>query len=249
MDTGTRKRSASVLPAVATLLLHVALIGVVVTGLGNKSQPKPDTPPKPIEVALLQAPTPPAPLPVTAEPAPTVSPAPPPSPPPEKPPEKRRPDPKPRVERKPAPKPLPPPREVPRTQAPDVTFDARPTPSSSSAVTTPPAPPPPPAPVAAATPVARTPVSIPARYAASNRKPEYPRMSRQMEEEGTVVLRVFVQADGSAGTVEIRTSSGFPLLDQSARNAVQSWRFEPATSDGKPVGEWFLIPIPFKLQN
>jgi protein TonB len=92
-------------------------------------------------------------------------------------------------------------------------------------------------------------VSIPARYAASNRKPEYPRMSRQMEEEGTVVLRVFVQADGSAGTVEIRTSSGFPLLDQSARNAVQSWRFEPATSDGKPVGEWFLIPIPFKLQN
>lgn len=64
-----------------------------------------------------------------------------------------------------------------------------------------------------------------------------------------MVLRVLVRADGTAGVVEIRTSSGSALLDQSARNAVQTWRFNPATNDGKPVDEWFLIPIPFKLQN
>jgi protein TonB len=63
------------------------------------------------------------------------------------------------------------------------------------------------------------------------------------------VLRVFVKADGTASQIEIKSSSGYPLLDQSAKTAVQSWRFNPATSDGKPVADWFLIPIPFKLQN
>jgi len=234
-------------------MLHGALIGVVISGVGSKPRPKPDTPPKPLEVALLQAPTPPAPLPVataTPEPPPPAPPVPAPVvPPPVKPPEKRRPEPKPHAARQHPPKPLPPLREAPPTQTPEVAFDAKPTPSNTTAVTAPPAPAAPSAPPAPPPPPARTPVSISARYAASNRKPEYPRVSRQMEEEGTVVLRVFVQADGRAGTVEVRTSSGFPLLDQSAKSAVQSWRFEPATSDGKPVGEWFLIPIPFKLQN
>jgi protein TonB len=30
---------------------------------------------------------------------------------------------------------------------------------------------------------------------------------------------------------------------------VQSWRFNPATSDGKPIAEWYQVSIPFKLQN
>ncbi|RJF97849.1 energy transducer TonB [Noviherbaspirillum saxi] len=231
-------RSASVIPAIAALLLHTALIGIVLPGLTGKK--KPDTPPKPMEVALLE-PTPPAPLPVAPAPPPPPEPLPePPAQPPVKPP----PEPRPRIERKQTPKPVPKETPAPRAQTPEVSFDAKPTPSNTTVVQAPPAPPAP-----APAPVAKTPVSIPARYAASNRKPEYPRMSRQMEEEGTVLLRVFVQADGNAGTVEIRTSSGSPLLDQSAKNAVQSWRFEPATSDGKPVSEWFLIPIPFKLQN
>jgi protein TonB len=58
-----------------------------------------------------------------------------------------------------------------------------------------------------------------------------------------------VNADGPAGQIEIKSSSGYPLLDESAKTAVQTWRFNPGTSDGKPVADWFLIPIPFKLQN
>lgn len=64
-----------------------------------------------------------------------------------------------------------------------------------------------------------------------------------------MVLRVLVKADGTAGAVEILTSSGYPLLDESARTTVQTWRFKPATIDGKPVAEWYQVPIPFKLQN
>ena len=88
-----------------------------------------------------------------------------------------------------------------------------------------------------------------AAYAASNRKPPYPRLSRINEEQGTVVLRVLVKADGTAGDVEIKNSSSFPLLDESARSTVRTWRFKPATVDGKPVAEWYQLAIPFTLQE
>lgn len=96
---------------------------------------------------------------------------------------------------------------------------------------------------------AKTSVSIPASYAASNRKPDYPKLSQRFGEQGTTVLRVFVQSDGSAGEVRIKKSSGYELLDASARTALRSWRFNPATSDGKAIAEWYEIPIPFTLEN
>lgn len=102
---------------------------------------------------------------------------------------------------------------------------------------------------AAAAAAAKTSVSIPAHYAASNRKPNYPKLSRDFDEQGTVVLRVLVQSDGSAGEVQISKSSGYELLDESARTAIRNWRFNPATSDGKAIAEWYQISIPFTLQN
>lgn len=62
-------------------------------------------------------------------------------------------------------------------------------------------------------------------------------------------LRVFVKAEGTAGAVEVVSPSGYPLLDESAKSTVQTWRFNPATVDGKPVGEWYRVTIPFKLQD
>ena len=92
-------------------------------------------------------------------------------------------------------------------------------------------------------------VNISASYGASNAKPAYPNLSKRLGEQGTVVLRVLVKSDGSAGSVEVKSSSGFPRLDQSAIDAVKTWHFNPATLDGKPVDEWYQVPIPFKLQN
>lgn len=250
------KPAAAIIPAVAALLLHGGLALIAANLLSPKDKAR--EPPKPIEVALIPQEPPaqpsppvpvlaPAPPPQPAPPAPSVPSAPPvpPAPLSAAPPapakvERKRPPPKPRAERKPALEPQP---SQPQTAAPAIPPEERPAPSAtpSATSTAPPAAAPPSPP--------RTPVSISASYAATNRRPEYPRLSRQLEEQGTVVLRVLVRADGTAGAVEIRTSSGFALLDQSARSAVQTWRFNPATQDGKPVDEWFLIPIPFKLQN
>lgn len=101
----------------------------------------------------------------------------------------------------------------------------------------------------AAAPAARTGASIPAAYAARNRKPDYPLLSRRFNEQGTVVLQVLVAADGSAGEVQIKHSSGHALLDQSALAAARSWRFAAATEDGKPVAEWYQISIPYTLRD
>jgi protein TonB len=98
-------------------------------------------------------------------------------------------------------------------------------------------------------PVARTEVSISASYAASNRKPEYPKMSQRLNEQGTVVLTVLVKSDGSAGDVEVKSSTGFQRLDRAAMDAVRSWHFNPATVDGKPVDKTYEVPITFKPQN
>lgn len=98
-------------------------------------------------------------------------------------------------------------------------------------------------------PAAHTEVSITASYAASNRKPEYPKMSQRYGEQGTVVLTVLVKSDGSAGDVEVKSTSGFPRLDRAAAEAVKSWRFNPATVDGKPIDKSYDVPITFKPQN
>lgn len=93
----------------------------------------------------------------------------------------------------------------------------------------------------------RTGVVIPASYAKNNQKPEYPAISRRLNEQGTVSLIVLVREDGSAAKVEIKNSSGFPLLDEAAKNAVIQWHFIPAKIDGQPISESYTLSIPFIL--
>lgn len=74
-------------------------------------------------------------------------------------------------------------------------------------------------------------------------------MSLRLNEQGTVVLTVMVRSDGSAGSVEVKSSSGSTRLDRAAVDAVKSWRFVPATVDGKPVDKAYDVPITFNSQK
>ena len=80
-----------------------------------------------------------------------------------------------------------------------------------------------------------------------NPPPAYPRMSRRMGEQGTVLLRVFISAEGRAEKADIRTSSGYARLDEAALETVQRWRYVPGKRAGQPEAMWFNVPIRFVL--
>lgn len=82
----------------------------------------------------------------------------------------------------------------------------------------------------------------------NNPKPAYPRVSRRLNEQGQVVIRVFVAADGSAQQGEVKTSSGYDRLDQEALRTVLRWRFVPGQRFGAPEAMWFNVPVNFVLE-
>lgn len=78
-------------------------------------------------------------------------------------------------------------------------------------------------------------------------KPSYPALSRRKGEEGRVVLNVLVRADGTAGNISIKRSSGFSRLDTAAESAVRRWRFEPYRVGGLATDHEYSIVIIFSL--
>ncbi len=82
----------------------------------------------------------------------------------------------------------------------------------------------------------------------NNPKPAYPRASRRLNEQGQVMVRVFVATDGSPQQGEIKTSSGFDRLDQEALRTVMRWRFVPGQRFGTPEAMWFNVPVNFVLE-
>lgn len=150
------------------------------------------------------------------------------------PPEPPRPRPKPEPQVKPRPEPVP---------------EPKPQPAAEPVASTPPPPPQAPAPAAPVeAPVVTTPPRIDASYR-GNAKPSYPMASRRLKEEGTVHLRLFVNADGTVGEVKLARSSGFERLDQAAMQTVRKWKLIPARRGSEPFATWYELPLTFNLEN
>jgi protein TonB len=82
-----------------------------------------------------------------------------------------------------------------------------------------------------------------------NPPPVYPAASRRLGEEGRVVLRVMVSAEGLPLSVEIKQASGFRRLDEAARAAVERWRFVPARRGATAIESSVLVPLQFTLKG
>lgn len=110
----------------------------------------------------------------------------------------------------------------------------------------------PPAPVAVA-PSAPAPVAVTAaRFNAAylnNPEPKYPPLSRRLGEEGKVLLKVRVLADGNPASVDLEKSSSFERLDEAAKQAVARWRFVPAKRGDEPIEASVIVPIVFRLDS
>ncbi|MFA7428821.1 MAG: TonB family protein [Rhodospirillaceae bacterium] len=83
----------------------------------------------------------------------------------------------------------------------------------------------------------------------ANPPPVYPRSARLAGQEGRVVVRVQVAADGTVTSLHVVTSSGTDALDTAAVRAVRGWRFHPATRHGKPVADAVDVPVVFRLRG
>jgi len=118
-----------------------------------------------------------------------------------------------------------------------------------------PAPPSDPAPPTRSAPPSEAPpappvIVLPSSNAAylNNPPPAYPPLSRRLGEQGRVVVRAYIDVDGTAARAEIRSSSGFERLDQAALQTVLRWRYVPGKRGGQPEAMWFNIPISFVLE-
>ncbi|HVZ42822.1 MAG TPA: TonB family protein [Ramlibacter sp.] len=153
----------------------------------------------------------------------------------------------------PTPKKLPPP---PRPEA--LPVPAPPSPNAPVATTLPQPPAPPIAtPVAAepsppAPPAAPAPpkIELPSSDATylQNPSPVYPPVSKRMGEQGKVVVRVLIGADGLPQRAEVKVSSGFDRLDRAALDYILKCRYRAGTVNGVPQAMWKDAPVNFVLE-
>lgn len=95
-------------------------------------------------------------------------------------------------------------------------------------------------------------------------EPDYPSALRESRTEGKVILRVTVDRDGKVGDSTVlncaagrsgetldKESSKQECADLSAAaiEAVERWRYTPATRNGDPVCVYYTIRIDFTLGN
>lgn len=82
-----------------------------------------------------------------------------------------------------------------------------------------------------------------------NPPPRYPVSAIKRGYSGEVLLRVWVDINGQATDVRIFNSSGYPILDRAAQNAVKHWAFQPGRKGEKKLGMWVNVPVVFRLED
>ncbi|HWY22103.1 MAG TPA: energy transducer TonB [Candidatus Acidoferrum sp.] len=79
-----------------------------------------------------------------------------------------------------------------------------------------------------------------------NPDPTYVDKARKKKINGVVVVAMIVTAEGKVRDVKVIKSLD-PDLDKQAIAAVRTWKFEPATKDGKPVAVHLKTEVDFRL--
>jgi len=77
--------------------------------------------------------------------------------------------------------------------------------------------------------------------------PHYPEEARHARVQGVVILQTIIDLAGNV--TDVRVLKGLPSgLTEAAVEAVSSWRFKPATLEGKPVAVYYLVTVSFSVQ-
>lgn len=74
----------------------------------------------------------------------------------------------------------------------------------------------------------------------------YTEIARRARVVGVVILELVIDEKGDV--TDTRVLKGLPMgLDKAALDAVQTWRFKPATLDGRPVPVYYTVTMNFQL--
>jgi protein TonB len=78
-------------------------------------------------------------------------------------------------------------------------------------------------------------------------KPEYPKISRRLLEQGIVTIRFLLGTDGRVLRTEIARTSGFSRLDIAARHALERCQFRNVAIRNRSGSAWALIHYSWQL--
>ncbi len=78
-------------------------------------------------------------------------------------------------------------------------------------------------------------------------EPRYPKLAKRRNQQGLVVLDVIVDEQGYPLNVTVLKSSGYPVLDKAAMDAVKRWSFKPEQRNQGFVKSRVHIPVVFEL--
>lgn len=78
--------------------------------------------------------------------------------------------------------------------------------------------------------------------------PDYPELARRLGVQGVVVLECVIDREGRVTGARV-IKPVHPLLDKAAMNAVEQWRFRPATLNGQAVEVYFNLTVNFAIRR
>lgn len=79
-------------------------------------------------------------------------------------------------------------------------------------------------------------------------KPKFPSAALKKGSEGSVKLRVVLNSDGRVKESKVTKSSGDPVLDQAAQNAVLRWKMKPSAIKGLDLTKGRETIVEFKQE-
>ncbi len=78
-------------------------------------------------------------------------------------------------------------------------------------------------------------------------QPQYTEIARKARIQGGVIVQAIINKQGEVTNVKVL--KGLPMgLAEEAVKAIKSWKFKPATLNGKPVDVYYNLTVNFRLQ-
>jgi protein TonB len=79
--------------------------------------------------------------------------------------------------------------------------------------------------------------------------PAYPEEARKQSVEAIIGVSFVVEEDGTTSDVRVVKAYSHPLFDDAVIAAAKTWKFKPATLEGKPIRVRRLVRVPFRLRT